>query len=101
MKFTLARSWVFALTGALVGSLSLISGCVSEDDGNPATGGTASGSGGSGTSTGGGGASSTGGAGGGDPLAVACPTPTMALMTDFSMPNTDGKGVSFGDFTNT
>jgi hypothetical protein len=80
--------------------LAFVSGCVSEDDPPGGTGG-GGGSSGATASGGAGGGSSTGGASGGDPLAIACPTPTMALITDFTTANADGKGASFGDFTMT
>lgn len=103
MTLTVARSWALALAVTAVGTLSFVSGCVSEEDPGDGTGGKGTGGGGGASGSTGmtGGSGGGGGTSGGDPLAVACPTPTTALMTDFSMPNPDGKGVSFGDFTMT
>jgi hypothetical protein len=101
MTFTVARSWVLALAVTAVGTLSLVSGCVSEDEPGDATGGKSNGTGGGGGASGSTGTGGSGGGGGasGDPLAVACPTPKAALITDFSTPNADGKSLSFGNYT--
>lgn len=92
-------------------------GCVATDSkdkdkgsaGSSASGASASEAGSSGASTSMAGSSASGGAAaGGDPLAVACTTPTEALLTDFTYMATDAEGnatspsdATFGDFTTT
>lgn len=111
MTISTTRFRAFLLVSAV--ALSGAAGCVSSDDksdakgGSTGTGGSTSSNGGSMGTTGGstgttGGSTGTGGTTSANG-AFACPTPTAALITDFTLPEkaTSTADASFGDFTTT
>jgi len=99
MKLVLGLS-----AGAACAAIGACSTSDAGDDSAAGSGGTSTG--GTGTATGGSGnvagAATGGGSGGAGPMGTACPTPTTALLTDFSMLDGGGGDPSaWGDFTNT
>ncbi len=100
-------SYVVRVAGlvAALAVTTLAASCVTEDD--PDEGGTGGSSSGGTTATGGGaatGGSGEDGTGGAAPEgAVACPDPTAALITDFTLAEdaTETAQITWGDFTDT